>query len=745
MKYLLFIISTLWFGVSFGQLEGVVLGENADGKKEPIYGAKIQLLQSGVRDISSENGEFEIILPKELPDTMVVSARGFYNDTIIVTKEDRFTGIAITLYSDVILPDVVVSYWKSSRNISRMKVLHVEELTDKELRKAACCNLSESFETNASVDVNITDAVSGAKKIEMMGLDGVYTQIQMENIPYLRGLESSFGLNSIPGTWIQSIQITKGTGNVVNGYESMAGLINLEMKKPEEMERLYLNAYVNRMGRNEINFNSGFKLGKKWSSGWFAHYSSLPVEVDGNDDGFRDIPTGVSASVLNRYQYEGEKMEAQFGVNAYLDSKTGGQMSRLDVVGDRYLVNIDSRHIDAFAKTGFFMKQPYNSIGVVYNFKYQTVDANFGNRVFTGEEKRGYVNAIYDGIFGNTDHKYKVGVSGVYSDIYQQTDSLVQDRLELVPGAFFEYTMTGSRHSLVAGIRGDYHNLYGFQYAPRVHYKYALTEYSDIRATGGKGWRVPNFMIDNISLLANNQTWIAPTKTTPEVSWNVGGSFIQRFKLFKRQGSIVFDFYHTTFENQLIVDRDLSTSSIKFTNFEGGSFSNSFQTELSFRPTKTIELRFAYKYLDVRATYGGVLQQQVMVPKHRGFANLGHVSRNKRWEFDITATVYGQSRLPQVMLPDGNLSKVNESEVFAIVNAQLTHVYKRWDFYLGGENLGNYRQKDPIIDAANPFSDTFNANRVWAPIFGVNVYAGVRFSIKQPEEKEMDHDMMDHH
>ncbi len=736
MKFTLIFFCALWFGAAHGQIKGVVLGETAEGKKEPIYGAKVRLLQSQRRAITSESGEFQLILPKELPDTMVVSARGFYNDTIIVTKEDRFTGMAITLYSDVILPNVVVEYWRSSRNISRMKVLHVEELTEQELRKAACCNLSESFETNASVDVSITDAVSGAKKIQMMGLDGVYTQIQMENIPYLRGLESSFGLGSIPGTWVQSIQITKGTGNVVNGYESMAGLINLEFKKPEHMERLFLNLYVNRMGRNELNFNSGFKLNDKWSSGWFAHYSSVPLEMDGNNDGFRDMPTGFNVAVVNRYNYEGEKMEAQFGVNAHLDSKVGGQMSRLDVVGDRYLVNIESQHIDAFGKTGFFMKKPYNSIGVVYNLKYQTVDASFGPRAFQGEEKRGYVNAIFDGIFGTTDHKYKVGVSGVYSDIYQQADSLVQDRLELVPGTFFEYTMTTSRHSLVAGVRGDYHNLLGFQYAPRVHYKFALSEYSDIRATGGKGWRVPNFMIDNISLLANNREWIAPAETVPEVSWNVGGSFVQRFKLFKRKGSIVFDFYHTTFENQLISDRDLSTSSITFTNLEGESYSNSFQTELTFRPAKTIELRFAYKYLDVKSKFGGTLQQQVMVPNHRGFANLGHVSRNKRWEFDITTSIFGQARLPQVMLPDGTLTQDNVSEVFAIVNAQLTHVYKHWDFYLGGENLGNYRQPNPIIDAANPFSDTFNATRIWAPVFGMNIYAGIRFSIEQPEEKD---------
>lgn len=733
MKLILFIICALWFGAAHGQIKGVVVGQNADGKKEPLYGAKVHLIQSGRGDITNENGEFELILPKELPDTMVVWASGYYNDTIVVTREDRFTGMAITLFSDVILPDVIVEYRKSSKNISRMKVLHVEEITEQELRKAACCNLSESFETNASVDVNVTDAVSGAKKIQMMGLDGVYTQIQMENIPYLRGLESSFGLGSIPGTWIQSIQITKGTGNVVNGYESMAGLINLEIKKSQQMERLYLNLYVNRMGRNELNFNSGFRLNEKWSSGWLAHYSSIPLEMDGNGDGFIDMPTGLNFSVMNRYKYEGEKMEAQFGFNAHADNKIGGQLSRLDVIGDRYVVDIQSRHIDVFAKTGFFMKKPYNSIGVVYNLKYQTVDAGFGPRVFQGEEKRGYVNAIFDGIFGNTDHKYKVGVSGVYSDISQQVDSLTQNRLEIVPGTFFEYTMTTSRHSLVAGIRGDYHNLYGFQYAPRVHYKYALTEYSDLRATGGKGWRVPNFMIDNVSLLANNQAWIAPTETLPEVSWNFGGSFVQRFKLFKRRGSIVFDYYHTLFENQLIVDRDLSTSSITFSNFQGGSYSNSFQAELTLRPFKTIELRFAYKYLDVRAEYGGIVQQQVMVPKHRGFANLGHVSRNKRWEFDITTSIFGQARLPEVMLPDGSVTQVNESEVFAIVNAQITHVYKKWDFYLGGENLGNYRQDNPIIDAANPFSNTFNANRVWAPIFGMNIYAGIRFSIEQPE------------
>ena len=734
-KYNLALLCLLFTYTVNAQVKGVVFGSNKE-TKTALYGARVKLLNANTGVITNEDGTFEIILPKELPDTMVFTAMGYYPDTIIVDKKDRFISFEVILYSDQLLPEVVVSHKKGTHSISRLKTLHVEELSSGELRKAACCNLSESFETNASVDVNITDAVSGAKKIQMMGLDGVYTQIQFENIPYLRGLESSFGLNSMSGTWIESIQITKGTGNVVNGYESMAGLVNLEVKKPEEMEAFYFNAYGNAMGRFEVNMNSGYRLNDKWSSGILIHGSRQQGEMDRNKDGFRDVPLGHNVALMNRYQYEGKKMEAVFGFNTYLDQKEGGQVNSLrDNPGGFYAVNIDSKHIDVFAKTGFFLKRPRHTIGVVYNVKYQTFDARFGPRVFNGEEQRGYINAIYDGIIGTTDHNFKVGLSGVYSNLTQQMDSLNDDREEIVPGVFGEYTYTGSRLSSVIGARGDYHNLYNFQFSPRLHLKYILTERTDLRLTGGRGWRVPNYMIDNVSLLATSQQWIAPLTTAPEVSWNMGGSLVQEFKLFGQKSSITVDYYHTLFENQLIVDRDEDFNAIVFKNMSGTSFSNSLQTELAFSPTKTIDVRIAYKYLDVRANYGGKLQQNVMIPKHRGFMNVAYKTRNKRWEFDVTASIFGEARLPEVLLENGLLTTDNTSEVYPLLYAQITHVYKRWDFYLGGENLTNYTQKNPIIDAENPFSPTFNATRTWAPIIGVNVYAGVRFAIQQKKSE----------
>ncbi len=728
--------------MGISQVRGTVYGTDTT-RMNVIYGAKVVLLQSQIKAITDEDGKFEFILPKELPDTMVITAMGHRSDTVILTKDDRFSNFKIILFSDLLLPEVIIAYNKGSKSVSKLKTLLVEEISSDELKKAACCNLSESFETNASVDVSISDAVSGAKQIQMMGLSGVYTQIQMENIPYLRGLESAFGLNSIPGTWVNSIQITKGTGNVVNGYESMAGLINIELKKPEEMEKIFVNGYGNIFGRGELNVHGGRKLGARWSTGIFAHGSTMQGRLDQNKDGFKDIPTGYNAAFMNRWAYHGPRFETQFGVNVYSDEKIGGELNYdqdykgIPYTAFYYGVYNKTNHVDVFAKTGFLFKnKPFRSIGVLYNAKYQETDASFGSRQFSGIEKRGYINAIYDDIIGSTIHKTRMGISAVYANFTQQLDSLNDDREEIVPGAFVEYTYTGLRLVNVIGVRLDYHNLFGAMFSPRLHTKYTLTEKTDLRFTAGRGWRVPNYMVDNLSLLATGRTWIAPLEIKPEISWNIGGSVVQDFKFRKQNASLVVDYYYTFFENQLVVDRDANINAIVFQNLANSSFSNSFQAEMNVPLSKVFDLRLAYKYLDVQAKFNDTLQAKVMVPKQRGFVNLAYHSRNKRWLVDVTTSVFGKSRLPVTLLSTGAYTTKNESEVFPLLSAQITHVYKRWEFYLGGENLTNYTQNNPILDAANPFSTTFDATRVWAPVMGAMIYGGFRYTVLHKEEKE---------
>ncbi|MBW7868226.1 MAG: TonB-dependent receptor plug domain-containing protein [Brumimicrobium sp.] len=748
MKYILIIISLLWSFGLFSQkikLQGTI-NTYIDGKStSPLLGAEIFFRNARIGDVTNEKGEFTISGTVSFPDTLIVRAADYYNDTIPIHHwEDK--QLRIVLFPEFVAEEVVIRAKRDNSNILRLDPRHVEQLTQGELKKAACCNLAESFETNATVDVSMSDGVSGSKRIQMMGLSGRYTQLQFENIPFMHNVDQAFGLATVPGTWINSIQITKGTGTIVNGYESMNGLINLEYHKPMDMDPLFVNGYFSIQGRSELNLHGGYKLkNDKWSTGWFIHGSSLFVENDRNKDGFRDMPLGNTIIGMNRWSYVSDHFVGQIGVKVNYTDQQGGQIGfkRYEKNQGLYGVGIRNFNAELFGKTGFiFEDKVHSSLGIIYYAKYDELSTLYGNRTLDAVEKRGYINMVYERILGNTNHNLKTGLSFVYDDLRQKmedklpTDTTLRrlDRTELVPGAFAEYTYLGRLSTLVIGVRGDYHNLFGFQFTPRANYKLNITENMDFRVTAGRGFRVSNYAIDNLSLMATNLPWLVETNLRPEISWNFGGSYVWNFKMFDHAATWSADFYHTLFENQLIADRDESFNYIRMRNLNGQSFSNAFQTDFKFAPFHQFTIKLAYKWLEVRSTMGGSLKSEIMVPSHRGFINFEYETRNKKWSYDLTFSIYSQQRLAEVKRPDGSLTTDNMSGVIPMLNAQVTYRFKKFEIYLGGENLLDHRLKNPLIDAENPFSSTFDATRVYTSIFGVNVYGGFRFNLEKKKQ-----------
>jgi outer membrane receptor protein involved in Fe transport len=723
----LYVLSGVIFLTHFlqAQIRGVVQGTDSLQTK-PLKNVKITLLGTGTTVFSNEDGTFEILLGKPNPDTLLFVAKGYRSDRLVVTKADRFLALNVVLISGQLVQDIVVNGQKNPHGISKMKTLHVEELTSAEFRKAACCNLSESFETNATVDVSMSDAISGAKKIQLLGLDAVYTQLQFENIPFLRGLESAFGMSVIPGTWLESIQITKGTGSVVNGYESMAGLVNLEFKKPKEMPRLGLNVYQNRFGRSELNLQGGVQLNERWHMGLFGSAASVYGTFDNNQDSFRDQALSNTFNLLQRFSYQGRRMEAQLGLQAYVDQKLGGQTSYTKAQPNGYGMELASEHLSIFSKTGFFGKKPAQSLGVIAQLKFQNMSGLYGLRTFLGSEKRAYMNVIYDDIIGTADHKIKAGASFQFLEIHQWAgqpfgaEVVGSDRTEWVPGVFAEYAYSGNRLSAVAGARFDQHNLAGAQFSPRAHLKYALTPQLDLRVTGGRAWRMPNFVADNLSLLASSKLWLSDQKLAPEISWNAGASLVQGFSFKKRKGSLSLDAYHTRFSQQLVADRDSLSGMVVFKNLANNSLATVLQVEFSYALLRGLDLRLAYKFQDVRALFNGSLQTQVLLPRQRYFVNVAYQTRNKRWDYDLTYSRYSAVRLPQG----------GQGKPWALLNAQVTRNWKHFEAYMGGENLLNVMQQNPIISTQNPFGSNFDATEIWSPIMGWNVYLGLRYTIK---------------
>lgn len=579
-----------------------ITGSVFSGKTNtPLPGAVVKA--TGTNAVSTDaNGLFTITV--DSTDTrLITSFIGYVTDTTLISVQTP--AVTIILKDGVQLTKVEVRGNNKSTYVSGINPIKTQVMTEDELEKAPCCNLSESFETNPSVDVNYGDAVTGTRQIQMLGLSGVYSPVQVENIPYARGLASTNGLGFIPGPWIQSIQVSKGAGSVVNGYESLTGSINVEMKKPEDSEKLYLNGYMNSMIRSEGNLNLSKRLDSSWSTALLLHFDGWQREIDMNKDGFMDMPLSTDYALVNRWKYQGKKgFEGMYGIKALYDRRSGGQLGyrpKDDKLSNQtWGFDMLTQRYEVFAKNGYvFPKWEGHSIGTIVSATYHNQKNVFGLRRLDMRQLSLYGNFIFQGELGdNEKHKYKTGLSIVYDDIDETFVAQNFARQEVVPGAFLEYTFNHEdRFVVVAGGRADYHNLFGMFFTPRLHVKYNLTELLVLRVSGGRGQRTAGVFADNMGLLANNRQWVINGNggpaygLQPEVAWNYGTNLTWGFFIGGRDAVVALDFYRSDFENQIVVDLE-NPQLVQFYNLAGASYSNSAQVQFDFQPLERFDVRF---------------------------------------------------------------------------------------------------------------------------------------------------------
>ena len=740
---ILFVALILISFSSFSQIqwiEGSVTGKLPDGQKEKLYGASVYW--SGTTSgVTTDTTGFFRLKRDAKTNQLVVRFIGYVSDTLTVNSDDF---LQIELSQDNQLEAVEVEYRQKTTTIDFISAKKVETIGERELLKAACCNLSESFETTPSVDVSFTDAVTGTREIQMLGLAGPYTQIMRENMPDVRGLSAIQGMTYTPGTWVEAIQLNKGTGSVVNGYESIAGQINVNLRNPANMDRVYLNAYANQMGRLEANANFSADVGDKWGTALLLHGNLNQIRNDTNDDGFLDNPLSRHFIGLNRWElYNDQGLHLQFGSKGTFINSIGGQndftladQGSTSIWGMRMQIN----KMDVWTKIGKVNpEKPYESFGIQISGSYHDQETFFGLRSFDATHSMLYGNFIFQSIMGSTNHQYKTGLSFQYDDYLEVFDQMNYDRTEVVPGGFFEYSFMGSEQfDVIAGIRGDYHNLYGPFVTPRLHLRYLLTENTVLRGSAGRGQRTANVLAENMGLMASNRVFDIqgdgtnkPYGLDAEVAWNYGLNLTHEFTLDYKDGSVTFDFYRTDFENQIVVDLDESPQEVQFYNLSGESYSNSFQAQLDYELVKRLDLRMAYRWFDVQTTYGDQLLKKPLISTHRAFANLGYETRD-HWRFDYTINWQGGKRIPNTSSNPEPYKLAETSPDFILMNTQVSKYWRDevFEIYVGAENLLNFRQESPIISSEMPFSSYFDSSLIWGPIFGRNVYLGLRYRIR---------------
>ena len=726
-------------------------GTVVDEANLPLMGAEVYWNGTQIGVSTDDNGTFTL-KRTENSNTLVISYIGYKTKTIKVTNSEV---LHIQLEPQSALEEVVVTQKRANTMKSQWQVANLHTMSSGELLKAACCNLSESFSTNPSIDVHFSDAVTGNKQIKMLGLTSPYILMAEENIPAMRGASQAYGLSFVPGTWIESIQITKGAGSVINGYESISGQINYEIEKPINARPFFLNLYTSEDSRYELNAHTKVKLSDKWATSLLAHGNVRQRKSDHNHDGFIDNPIGNQINLLNRWQYSNaEKGWVSFvNLNYMKDERQAGQID-YNPLTDKGTTNawgseVNSERFTLSNKTGYvFPDTPYKSIGLQNSFQSHRQDSYFGLNSYDIHQKSWYGNLIYNSIIGNTQHKFATGLSGTYDDYNEQltTSALAGDfsRIDRSVGAFFEYTYDNSSNfSFVAGIRADSHNNLGNFITPRFHLRYNPWKEATFRLSAGRGKRAANVIAENQQLLASSrQLHIIGGDggklygLNPEIAWNYGASFLQAFKIWGKNAELSVDFYRTHFDNQVVVDLDHSPQQALFYNLDGKSFANSFQTEVSITPVKGLDFKAAYKYYDVQTQFTKGQLEKTLTPKHRWFANIAyetadtHENNHSQWKFDVTFNWLGEQRLPTTATNPLPYRLSDYAPSFATLNAQITRVFsKTFEVYVGGENITNYKQANGILAADAPFGAYFDSTMQYAPAFGQMYYAGMRFKL----------------
>jgi outer membrane receptor for ferrienterochelin and colicin len=572
----------------------------------------------------------------------------------------------------------------------------------------------------------------------MLGLAGVYSQMLFENIPYLRGLESAFGLNYVPGPWMESIQISKGAAAVINGYESTTGQINIEYKKPEKEDPLFINLFANSVGRFEANMTSAVKLTDKWSTMLLAHGSTMQNRIDRNGDGFMDIPLNRQVNVFNRWKYNPEgSVRAQFGLSLLDERRDGGQ---LDYNYDRdrgttnsYGIHVRSRKYSGFGKMGILIPSiPATSVGFQTSLSRYSQDGLFGLTRYEGRQDAFYANLIFQSILGNTNHMYSVGASYQHDRFLETLDARDYRRTESVPGVFAQYTYTyPEKFNGILGFRADHNSHYGLLLTQRLHLRYNIDSHTTVRASAGKGYRSAHVLAENTGILSSSRQILFLEEFDIENAWNYGMNLVRDFHLSSgREISLSLDLYRTDFQNQVVVDRDRDPGFVYFYNLNGRSWANNFQAELSLEPIERFDITLAYRFSDVKSTINGQLREVPLTSRYKGLLTLSYATPYRKWAFDFTGQLNGQSRLPDTGMNPPQYRLGEYSPRYVILHAQVSKRFKWFEIYAGGENLTDFRQEDPILAPDDPFGPDFDASMVWGPLLGRRFYAGIRYTLK---------------
>jgi outer membrane receptor for ferrienterochelin and colicins len=726
------------------QESGVLYGLVTNEREELLIGATVFWKGSKQYVLTDTSGRFKI-KSRKTASTLVVHYVGYSPAEVEVLPDENNLWVEVT--GAVVAPEVVVTGHSFDNRVSTLETRNIESISSKELRKAPCCNLSESFQTNGAIDVAYPNALTGVKEIQLLGLRGIYSQFLIESRPTMTGIATPFGFEYIPGSWLNGIILAKGASTVRQGFNGITGQVNADLVRPSTDKPLFLNVFTSSEGRGEINAHINKKT-TYGGHGLYLHGSLVRNEWDMNQDTFYDSPQRHQLNAMYRWIYDGPDGCIQFNVQAVSDRRQSGQIMPMKAPGF-FDVSQDNDRVEVWGKYGKeqFLGHRFLELGNIVSASWHRASAKFGPNNYDAEQQTFFFQPLLQTIIGNTNHKMVFAPTLQHEDIKESVNEGNFNRVETVTGIMAEYTFSRPNLSMeipdlvvVAGSRLDWNSRFGWLFTPRASAKYNFTPDAVVRISAGKGYRSPNLWAENISILASNRSFSFAPDLKMEEAWNYGANYTHNFEIAKRKGSISVDLYRTDFQRQIIADVDASPTQVRFYNVPGASFANSILAVAQFNPIKGLDLKFAYKWNDARATYYGEngkteLRWVPLTARQRGLVSVDYTTPDKKWLVNTHVQIIGTQRLPDnSKIPHRYTHDFPvKTPTYSLWNAQITRAWKKLELYAGCENITGFQQHHAIIAANEPQSPYFNGSQIWAPMMRQIGYMGIRWWADQRE------------
>ncbi len=715
----------------FAQIKGIVIDAETG---EPLASARVlaKCIEGGA--MTEEDGSFSLdIKSPNFPCELVLSYPGYLSKKLeILTSQ---TDLKVELESRIEDPVVITGTMQAS-HVS-MSAIKVEVLNREFLRQIpGANNLMESIDYVNGVQKQINCGVCGTNDIHLNGMEGPYTLVLIDGMPIISALGTVYGLNGIPSSMIERIEIVKGPASTLYGSEAVAGIVNVITRDPKSAPKLFFEGYGTSHGESNLDFAARPQIGKL--QGLFSgNYYRMQNRLDSNNDNFTDIPLSQRLSLFNKWTVlRKNNRKASFAAKYYHENRFGGQLqwTNGDVGSDSvYGEYIATRRIEALGSYQLPFSKETVRLDVSGSAHWQ--DSHYGNTPYLAQQHTGFSNLVWLKSIDRHNMLFGSSVRYTYYDDNTAATPYGAD-VNVLAGLFVqdEWRPT-SKLSLLGGARVDRHQKHGLIFSPRVNLRYKPTTFSTLRATAGTGFRTVNIFTEEHAALTGARTVVLEGTLAPERSVNVNANYNQIFNIGESAATFDVDGFYSHFYNKIFPDYNTDPNKIIYRNLDGYSTIKGFSWKYSqsFKFPFRAELGGTFMKVQVIEADGSKRLQE-FAPVYQSTFNLSYTNHRLRTTFDYSGKIVGPMQLP---VYDAPFERPSVSPWFTEQNVQASRNFgKTLTLKLGVRNVFNYRQSSPLVNPQDPFSDSFDTAYAYGPLQGRRLVFGMIWKLDADKKHE---------